>query len=1286
MQNFLFTFLTKTIHMNISFISKLRKSVAGFAILGLMATFFSFVSVAQAGFTDTEGHWAEDYISELVSQGVVSGKTSTTFDPEGTLLRAEMAKIAVLAFAGEDEVDEDYDAGFVDVDEDAWYAAYVNTAAKLDMVGGYTDSNGVSTGYFGPGDTVTRAAGVKILVAAAGLSTDETSNPFEDVASGSWYEEYVLAAYWNSVLDGTTDTTFSPADSMTRGAAAKVTVNAQNPETRSSDDSDDDDDDTTSDADLEVETVSLSGGTVPKSATAVEMLGLEFTAGGDDVELSSLVVQRNGVGATSDFSNLYFFHGSERIGSGRSISTDTNLATFSGLNLTVEQGETEMVWIKADFSSSATASNQNYLSIESADDVESDAADVDGDFPLAGPSFTVGGATAGTITIEKNSTVSNPTIGETDAEIADFKLTASNEDMELEQIALAFKGSISQDGATNFQLLQNGEVLATTDDVNNDDLFTFDLDTPFTIEKGDSRTFSVTAEVTSKADADDTVKVYLDENTDLVAIGQVYGYGAAVTSSSYDNSADDGTDANHSTVQGGKFTVAFNGPSLFEFAPNEKDVNMLDLTFTAGRDVEVRQLGFSIVATGSGLVDADDSTANFTDIKLINSDTGATLMGPAELSASGSDSDQTVTFTDSWYLDAGESINASVTMDIANESTLDDTPTTMTVTLDAISTSAGVKDTGTGEFLSDIVPSGAIAGYAHKAQASSLTLALASSPVSDTIVKGTSQANLVGFVMSAGDASEITISKFQPTVNFTTADPTGSGTWSVSGSTGSTTYAKEIVETLYLYDEDGNQIGDSEAVPNSGKPTFDSEDIIVPAGESITVYVKGDISTTSSAYFAGIDIEATSDITAEDEDSNSVTLSAADVNSATDGDAPSVYMTISTGGSIVVSSPTSQTNDKIVAANAEGVLVGKMKVKATDEDFKVTKLALFSTLSGSQDSFESLTIKYPTSLSAPTTLDGDSTVTFSGTAVTFNNLNFMVPAENDNVVFEIYADVNSHNDDSGAADTGDTLQVTLYPYASSFEAEGVGSGSTKDGDDSGVIASGGISTNSPYVFKSVPTVTVSDTTGSIVYGAQSEVFRFTVDADANGDIALLGLRLDVSSSGIATDSTGLGGLLTSGSRGDGTAGRWEMFEVVGGSTDYSTTVGSGEFVNASNYGGSSDVVYMEVFDNITNWYAGNGSFEQIGANDDRTYVITTTVLDDGTDNTNSISVRIGNDSSALFARTATFASGTPEAGDLKSAAFVWGDTPNNSSFATGAAYWHNGYKVTGLPSSYVSSS
>lgn len=189
----------------------------------LVLTMSFFTSTAFA-FSDTEDHWAEAYIEELSEQEVVSGYESSMFGPDNFLSRAEMAKIAVLAF----ELEHEDGNEFSDVDAKQWYAEYVNTAASHGIITGYENENGERTGLFGPANFVTRAEAVKILVEAAELEIEDDDSHFEDVVRNDWYFKYIETAYENEIIDGYENGEFGPSDFVTRAQISKMTVLSQN--------------------------------------------------------------------------------------------------------------------------------------------------------------------------------------------------------------------------------------------------------------------------------------------------------------------------------------------------------------------------------------------------------------------------------------------------------------------------------------------------------------------------------------------------------------------------------------------------------------------------------------------------------------------------------------------------------------------------------------------------------------------------------------------------------------------------------------------------------------------------------------------------------------------------------------------------------------------------------------------------------------------------------------------------------------------------------------------------
>lgn len=180
-------------------------------------------------FGDTAGHWAESYINNIASRGIVNGKSEGIFAPNNLITRAEMTKVAMNAFGFDVPTSVDL-APFTDVNMDAWYAAYVKTAKENGIVQGIGSE-------FKPNDPVTRAAALKILIEAAGFAdvfenynTNYASKDgwwyvgFEDALIGEWYARYVAYAYDNGIVGGYGDGTFKPGNPVTRAEVAKMVI------------------------------------------------------------------------------------------------------------------------------------------------------------------------------------------------------------------------------------------------------------------------------------------------------------------------------------------------------------------------------------------------------------------------------------------------------------------------------------------------------------------------------------------------------------------------------------------------------------------------------------------------------------------------------------------------------------------------------------------------------------------------------------------------------------------------------------------------------------------------------------------------------------------------------------------------------------------------------------------------------------------------------------------------------------------------------------------------------
>lgn len=79
----------------------------------------------------------------------------------------------------------------------------------------YGNALGTSDTTFNPNDTVTRGQAVTFLFRALNTAAGE-ENPFTDVREEAYYYDAVLWAYENGVTKGNSDTTFGPADACLR--------------------------------------------------------------------------------------------------------------------------------------------------------------------------------------------------------------------------------------------------------------------------------------------------------------------------------------------------------------------------------------------------------------------------------------------------------------------------------------------------------------------------------------------------------------------------------------------------------------------------------------------------------------------------------------------------------------------------------------------------------------------------------------------------------------------------------------------------------------------------------------------------------------------------------------------------------------------------------------------------------------------------------------------------------------------------------------------------------------
>ena len=105
---------------------------------------------------------------------------------------------------------------YTDVTDKNWYHDAVAFVTAEKLMDGLTDTT------FGPGRNLTRQMLATALYRLAGSPAVEADNPFTDVPADAAYRDAVVWAYSTGVVNGVTETTFSPDSTIERQAIAAM--------------------------------------------------------------------------------------------------------------------------------------------------------------------------------------------------------------------------------------------------------------------------------------------------------------------------------------------------------------------------------------------------------------------------------------------------------------------------------------------------------------------------------------------------------------------------------------------------------------------------------------------------------------------------------------------------------------------------------------------------------------------------------------------------------------------------------------------------------------------------------------------------------------------------------------------------------------------------------------------------------------------------------------------------------------------------------------------------------
>jgi hypothetical protein len=170
-------------------------------------------------FTDISSHWAKEDIAFVVSRGLFSGTSETTFGPNVAMTR-EMFVTVLGRLAN---VDVSYNkSSFTDVKSDAYGMRHIEWASKNGIV------NGTGNGRFAPDQSITREQMAVIMQNYAkviGFTLPEVheENPFGDSAAISAYaKDAMKQMQMAGVISGKNGNLSDPQGTATRAEVSTV--------------------------------------------------------------------------------------------------------------------------------------------------------------------------------------------------------------------------------------------------------------------------------------------------------------------------------------------------------------------------------------------------------------------------------------------------------------------------------------------------------------------------------------------------------------------------------------------------------------------------------------------------------------------------------------------------------------------------------------------------------------------------------------------------------------------------------------------------------------------------------------------------------------------------------------------------------------------------------------------------------------------------------------------------------------------------------------------------------
>lgn len=818
-------------------------------------------------------------------------------------------------------------------------------------------------------------------------------------------------------------------------------------------------------------------------SSLARVLDLNFSAGNSNVVVTGLNLTRSGLSVDQDVNNVYLMDGNTIVASNLGISNGVvNFSDPSANGLfTVPANGTKKITVAVTMNSSAAGRTVSF-GLAGSSAITSNAGSISGSFPITSDAYTGTLLTnSGGVQITNSSAgITAPGIsvnaGQKNFTVGQFSLLGQNQTVQVLSIKVTLIGSANTTDVNNYTLWNGGTQVGQAVPSATGNAVVFDLsNAPLQLTAGQTANLIVRADILGGVNR--YFQMSIQRNYDVVARDTTFNMGLLPTL----NTGNFPMNLSYVTINQGSLTVvrSTSSPSgnLLPGGTNQT-VATFDMTAN-GEAVRLTAVNLNLALTNNM------TSTNLTNLKLVD-DQGQQI---GTTQATVGTSDPRATYSNlNYIIPANTTRKVSVVVDVASGATGN-----LQASINGL-TAQGFTS------LSNITPASQ-SGNLLTANATLLTVA--GNGTQNNVVAGQVGAKIGSFTITAGSASDVTLS------NITLKVPT----------TGSPASSFQNLRLLV----GSTQVGTTQSTLTNGTSYNFSltSPITITKGGQLVIDVYADVltgATFSSNPAVAVPAGGISAIAVAT--NQSITgVPASDVN------APNAA--VLTNGTLSIVSAGSQPSSQQVAMGTTGIKLATYQLNgSSNEDIQIRDVYLRVTSTNGVTGGPQAFVNYRLVVNGvtygqATNLDANNTtVPFNLVWAGVNNAgNNLVIAKNQTVAVDVYADANTWDQVQSTGLHTDTLNVTSSVRIATVTYQGVASSVIGNATTS-------IAGNVFSLFRSVFSSVVS--AASVPNGYSSQVLTpntvvsgYTFTASNQGDAIVNTLQINWFINGVSSTTSTL---------------------------------------------------------------------------------------------------------------------------------------------------------------------